>query len=53
MSFWVILWKALFIFSIGIFTLLAIVVTIGGAIDIKNLFRTLKEEEKTPGDKEQ
>ena len=44
LEFWIFLWKALFIVGIGLFAALAIVVTIGGAIDIGRLFRTLREE---------
>ncbi len=44
LEFWILLWKALFIVGVGLFAILAIVVSIGGAVDIRRLFRTLREE---------
>ena len=43
-EFWVILWKVVFIVGVGLFAILAVVVTIGGALDIGRLFKTLREE---------
>ena len=43
-EFWIGLWKVVLIVGIGLFATLAVVVTIGGAIDVRNLFRTLKEQ---------
>ncbi len=44
MEFWILLWKAVLIGGVGLFAALAIVVTIGGAADIRRLFQTLREE---------
>lgn len=44
LEFWILLWKAVLIGGVGLFAALAIVVTIGGALDIRQLFRTLREE---------
>ena len=43
-EFWILLWKALFVVGVGLFAVLAVVVSIGGAIDVRRLFRTLREE---------
>ena len=43
-EFWIALWKVVLIGGVGLFAALAIVVTIGGAVDIRNLFRTLREQ---------
>ena len=43
-EFWIGLWKVVLIVAIGLFATLAVVVTIGGAIDVHKLFRTLKEQ---------
>ncbi len=43
MDFWIMLWKIVFIFSITIFSVMAVFVTIGGARDIKILFKKLNE----------
>ena len=42
-DFWILLWKCVLIGGVGLFTLLAIVVTIGGAYDIRKLLRQLKD----------
>ncbi len=44
LEFWIFLWKALLIVGVGMFAVLAIVVTIGGAFDVRRLFQTLREE---------
>ena len=44
LDFWVLLWKAVLIGGLALFAVLAIVVTVGGALDIGRLFRTLREE---------
>ena len=49
MEFWMILWKAVFIFAIIIFTIMALWVTIGGYFDLKKLFKKLKD---TDGDEQ-
>jgi hypothetical protein len=43
LEFWIWLWKAVFWISIGLFATLAVVVTIGGAVDVAKLIRALKE----------
>ncbi len=43
-EYWVILWKVVLVVGVGLFAILAVVVTIGGAIDIRRLFKTLREE---------
>jgi hypothetical protein len=44
LEYWILLWKAVLIGGVGLFAALAIVVTIGGAMDIRRLFKTLREE---------
>jgi hypothetical protein len=44
LEFWILLWKVVLIGGIGLFAVLAVVVTIGGAMDIRRLFKTLREE---------
>ncbi len=44
LEFWIILWKIVLIASVGLFAVLAVIVSIGGAMDIKNLFKVLREE---------
>lgn len=43
MDFWETLWKIVFIFGVGIFAVMAIWVGIFGFLDIKKLFRRMKE----------
>ncbi len=49
LEFWVWLWKCVLIVGVGLFAILAVVVTIGGASDIRKLFRTLREEHARAG----
>lgn len=44
MEFWTVLWKGVFIISVSAFAMMAVWVTIGGALDIRYLLRLLKEE---------
>ena len=44
LEFWILLWKAVLIISLLLFAGLAIVVTIGGAGDIRRLFQALRAE---------
>ena len=44
MTFWVVLWKACLIGGLGIFALMAVVVTIGGAADIRRMIEQLREK---------
>ena len=46
LSFWIALWKGLFIIGVGLFAVLAVVVTIGGARDIRTLLKTLRDEHR-------
>ena len=51
LDFWIWLWKAVFVISIGLFSVLAVVVSIGGALDVVKLIRSLRsthaDSEKT------
>ena len=47
MSFWIVLWKAVFIVTVSCFGLIAVWVTIQGARDIKSLLADLREEHKS------
>lgn len=44
LEFWILLWKIVLIGGVALFTALAVVVTIGGALDIRRLFQTLRDE---------
>jgi hypothetical protein len=52
-EFWIGLWKVVLIVGIGLFAMLAVVVTIGGAIDVRKLFRTLKEQHAQQQDQDE
>ena len=41
---WILLWKSVLIVGVVLFAALAVVVTIGGARDVRDLFRTLREQ---------
>jgi hypothetical protein len=41
---WIVLWKAVFVLGVGLFAVMAVVVTIGGALDIASLVRTLRSQ---------
>ncbi|MDZ7618883.1 MAG: hypothetical protein U1E05_17905 [Patescibacteria group bacterium] len=43
-EYWILLWKGLLIVGVSLFAVLAVVVTIGGALDIGRLFKKLREE---------
>ncbi len=43
---WMLLWKLVLLITIGCFGIMAVVVTIGGASDIRRLFRQLREDKK-------
>jgi hypothetical protein len=48
-EFWTILWKLVLIIGVGLFAGLAVVVIIGGALDIRRLLNTLrKQHEQRP-----
>lgn len=44
MEFWMVLWKIVFIFSVGAFSVMSVWVTVQGAFDIRSLLKTLREE---------
>ena len=44
LEFWIWLWKIVLVVGLGLFAALAVTVTIGGALDVRKLFRTLREE---------
>jgi hypothetical protein len=46
LEYWIWLWKGLLVFGVGLFATLAVVVTIGGALDIRRLLNTLREEHR-------
>ncbi len=43
---WMIVWKAVLVFAIGIFGLMAVWVTIAGLRDIRRLFTTLDDSHR-------
>ena len=46
MSFWIGLWKAVFIVGVVLFAGMAVWVTVGGARDIKRLFSRIDESHR-------
>ena len=44
MEFWITLWKCTLVIGLSVFAVMAVIVTIFGARDIKKLFQTLGEE---------
>lgn len=55
MDFWVKFWSFFFFVSLGLFAVLAVVVSIGGFFDIRSLFKSLKakHEDQSLYEKEQ
>jgi hypothetical protein len=47
-DFWIALWKWVLIAGVGLFAAMALLVTIGGAWDIRSLLRTLREQHAPP-----
>ena len=47
MNFWITVWTITLILGIGVFAVLAVVVTIGGAFDIVSLLRMLKAQHQS------
>ena len=47
---WIWVWKAVLIAGIGLFAALAIVVTVGGARDIKRLLQSLRDRGRDEGE---
>ena len=48
LEFWIVLWKIVLIAGVALFAALAVVVSIGGARDIKKLFQQLRDEHLKP-----
>ena len=46
MVFWIYLWKAVLILGLGLFASMAVWVTIGGARDIKKLFKKIGQNDR-------
>ncbi len=46
MTFWLGLWEAVLIIGVVLFAVLAVVVIIGGAFDIRSLFRSLAAQHR-------
>ena len=44
MEFWIKLWTIIFVVGLGIFTLLAIAVSIGGYFNIRSLFKSIESQ---------
>ena len=44
LEFWIGLWKVVLVVGVGFFAILAVVVTIGGAMDVVRLLRTLRQD---------
>jgi len=42
---WIVLWKVVLIAGVAMFAVLAVVVTIGGARDVRKLLTTLREQQ--------
>ena len=45
MSFWIVLWKIVLLGTLAAFSIMAVLVTIGGAFDIVKLLKRLREDE--------
>ena len=43
MMFWIALWKGVLIFTVGIYAIMAVWVTIQGAFDIRSMLSDLRE----------
>lgn len=42
-EFWIVLWKTLLLAAVGAFAVLAVVVTVGGFVDVFRLLKTLRQ----------
>lgn len=40
---WMLLWKVVLLFAMACFAIMTVVVTIGGAFDVRRLFKKLQE----------
>lgn len=47
MRFWIDFWTVTFLVGVGVFALLAVVVTIGGIGDIRSLFKSISEQHES------
>ena len=45
LTFWIITWKLVLILTLAAFAVMAVFVTVGGAVDIRNLLRRLQAGE--------
>ena len=52
MAFWEGLWKVVFFAGVLLFAGMAVWVTVGGFLDIKRLFRKMREHSEDPDDEE-
>ena len=50
MTLWMAFWKWLTIAALVLYAGLSLAVAVGGVFDIRNMFRTLREQHKEPGD---
>ena len=50
---WMIVWTGVFLVSVGLFALLALVVSIGGARDLAAMFRRLDQQHESSDSEEQ
>jgi hypothetical protein len=46
MNFWIALWKVVFVFSLGIFAVMAVWVTVAGLGDIRKLFAAIEKSHR-------
>jgi len=50
MEFWTNFWTVVLVGAIGLFAVLAVVVTIGGFFDVRRMFRTMSEPSEEQAD---
>ena len=48
MGFWIVLWKAVFIVTISVYSVMAVWVTVQGARDIKSMMQDIRERHEAP-----
>jgi hypothetical protein len=48
MTFWILVWKCVLLIALVVFAGMTIIVTIGGAWDIRSLFHRLRDQEDSP-----
>ena len=44
-QFWIVLWKLVLVAGVAMFAVLAVVVSIGGAMDVRKLLATLRQQQ--------